>query len=227
MKSECPICSSSKYSVFYESEYGILPNRYLATQHMYPDSIFYNFCLIHCAGCQTVVNLNDNSDIEMFDGYVYRTPETSESIESIGALCSFIIGECDSANMDILEIGGNSGYYLNSLVTELEKRGVHSSAVLVDKVEPVSMSGSFSWINDFLTDESVVAHEIESQFDLVIARHCMAHNADATELFKNIVKTVSPNGLIYIELTDLEKILEAKISVNFILNTGIRFRRNR
>ncbi|MDB2411960.1 class I SAM-dependent methyltransferase [Litoricolaceae bacterium] len=196
--------------MFYESEYGILPNRYMPSRHMFPDGIFYDFSLKYCASCGTVVNLNDNSDSAMFDGYVYRTPETLESLESVETLCSSIVGAVDVSKIDILEIGGNTGFYLNSLIRELENKGVSCNAVLIDKIEPSVMSGCFHWINDFLTNESLVEHDLESKFDLVIARHCMAHNADAVSLFSNIIKTVAPNGLIYVELTDLERIFESK-----------------
>lgn len=207
----CPICISANFFTFYQSEFGLFPNRYLNTQHLKSGGAFYNFRLGFCESCRTVVNINESSDSEMFFDYVYRTPENLESLESIPKLKEFLVRELCLNKIQILEVGGNSGFYLRNLIASLDADGLRCDAVLLDKVEPASMNSSDSciWINDFLTDNAVDNYQLESKFDLVIARHCMAHNLDALKLFRNLIEVTSHRGLLYIELTDLDEIFKS------------------
>jgi len=197
---QCPICGSETGVVF-ESEFGVIPNRYYSgtTRHN------FNFSLNACNNCLTVINFSDNvSDSQVFSGYTYRSPVTNMDDESVLYLTRKINLYFNNKIDGLCEVGGNNGFFLSKLGLKVNNR---ESFVHIDKVRP-DFFPTARHIEEFLDMELVSRLSLEKKFDVVVARHCMAHNKKILPFWESLFSLVSTSGIVYIELADLSSSLD-------------------
>lgn len=196
----CIICEGKMASFFY-SPFGVIPNYYSVRPSK---NCHFEFNLFQCISCNTVTSSHFINENEMFKNYSYTTthsPQLNQPIE-------FLQKQIKAQNIEqIAEIGGNDGHFLDLLISGSEI--IDRQCLLIDRV-PLYKRSNLSHIKNFLTTELVDKEGLDEKFDLVIARHCLAHNRDLTDFAKAISRIVKKGKYIYIENADLTKTLVNK-----------------
>jgi len=193
----CKICGN-KTNLFFESSNGVIPNKYYDKK----TNSNFNFSLNTCSFCCSVeTKTSMMSDSQIFDSYTYRSPNTNMDLNSINFILENLQNHLENSNLNICEVGGNNGLFLSKLLPSIpnKKRVCHIDKIFpkyIDKVEH---------IDNFLDSDLVDFYELNKAFDLVIARHCMAHNEDIIAFWGSLFSMVTDDGLIYVELADLRK----------------------
>ena len=189
----CKICGDTS-SAFFESPYGVIPNRYADT----PSQFFhFEFELKQCVSCKAVESIHQISDKEMFGAYVYKTPTIAFMENSIQFLKSQI--SIDESTR-VAEVGANNCLFLDQLAVSF---GVSTSLFLaIDRVKPLA-NFQGRHINSFLSDALIIDQALNAKFDVVIMRHCLAHNSDIQQLARAASKLLVDGGYLYVENADL------------------------
>lgn len=195
----CQICGSDSDLVF-ESNLGVIPNNYYSEK----THNNFNFSINSCKNCLTVETLSNNvTDSQIFSDYTYRSPITPMDDESVSFLSGKIKHHLNGDINGLCEVGGNNGIFLSKLLPKLKNNG---PLVHIDKVYPRHCPTA-SHLNSFLDSSLVYDFSLLKKFDVVVARHCMAHNKDILPFWKSLFSLVSNNGLVYVELADLSSTL--------------------
>ena len=194
----CKICDRQTHLIV-ASEKGIVPNIYYSrpgeTKH-FPFGIYW------CARCCAIETVcNEIKDAEFFRGYVYRSPDTQFYDEICAHFGSFFSGI--DRDVSICEVGGNNGLFLERL-RERYCFEENWAITMIDPVYPDSLAyDNTLHIGEMLSSSTIENYNLRERFDLVIARHCLAHNEDLLTFWSDVASLVAPEGILYVEVANL------------------------
>ena len=151
-----------------------------------------------CQACDNVQLRNTMSAEALYRDYLYVTPQSATLEAHYDYLLSFLRGNRYlTPTSFVVEPGSNAGQFLRYI-------RAHVANILgVDPARQISRMAQESGIptiGDFFTRElaEVILGE-HGQADLIIARHCLAHNASPHEMVAAARSLVSDDGYFVVE----------------------------
>jgi len=158
----------------------------------------YPLCLCFCESCKNLQLDHFVDPGTLYKNYFYSTPNSEILNLHYQFLMNFM---CDSAYLNdaskVVEVGSNAGQFLEVLSNKVSMAiGVEPAANIVAKIH----NEQLKVVNNFFTVE--VAQQLKRDnglFDLVLARHCFAHNPNPAEMIRSASELLSDNGLMIIE----------------------------
>ena len=191
----CRICGDKTMKVLDLGETA-LANELLETKGGAYDE--YPLCLCFCQSCKNL-QLDHFVDPEvLYKNYMYSTPYSEILSSHYQFLTNFMSDSgylCDSSK--VVEVGSNAGQFLEVLSKKARLAiGVEPATNIVEKIRNVELKV----VNNFFKVQ--VAQQLKKDnglFDLVLARHCFAHNPNPDEMIRSASEILSDDGVMIIE----------------------------
>lgn len=166
----------------------------------YPGQLMktYPLALYVCASCATAQLGYCADDKELYANYTYITPESAALTQHYGRLLSYLrergyVG----GSLHVAEIGSNIGRFLEFVKP-------HVASILgVDPAVNISRMANergIPTVNEFLNP--VTAEVIAAEHglrDIIVARHCFAHNEKPWLMLDGARRLLTDDGVIVIE----------------------------
>lgn len=151
--------------------------------------------------CENCFNLQLRSCLnadELYRNYVYTTPNSSILKEHYSNLIRFL-SQNDYVNLqaNVLEIGSNSGDFLKTI-------GPYVKDILgIDPANDIAKKANdrgITTIINFFGPESIQdISNIMPEINLIVGRHCLAHNCDPHILIRSAYELLEKDGVLVIE----------------------------
>ncbi|MBF0328704.1 MAG: class I SAM-dependent methyltransferase [Nitrospirae bacterium] len=200
----CRICNSFTEEVL---NLGLTPpansllDSSLAVQQTFP------LVLELCESCYNVQLRDCLSSEELYLKYLYITPESTMLTRHYRYLYGYLesSGYIKKESF-VVEVGSNVGLFLKFI------RNKVSRVVGIDPAEnicKIANEAGVDTICDFFNSESALI--IRDQYgvpDIIIARHCFAHNSNPHVLMKGVTTLLSDSGYLVIENSYLLNTIE-------------------
>jgi len=191
---ECRVCGSMTQRVL---DLGSMPPANALLESLSDSSPEYPLVLEACE-CGNF-QLRDCLDAaDLYRHYYYTTPESSTLEAHYGKLVAKLQDRgLLAASARVLEIGSNIGVFLEFLQPFVaETLGVDPAQNVVE----IANARGIETIAEFF--DAGVADSIaqkRGRYDLVFARHCMAHNKDPHAILEGVQKVLSDDGVFVLE----------------------------
>ena len=187
----CKLCDSNM-DLVWVLENSPIVNNYKAEPYLCSKATSQIFM---CSTCQSLSNIHKFTVEEVFENYAYRSFDNPRLDPIVDFLSSLIQAEKMD---DLLEIGCNNGVFLEKVFSKNKflknVLGIDPSAH-----ENYNKSEILTFRRCLFDASAIKRDQLESQFDLVICRHMLAHNPDPILIAQNISKVTKPGGFVYIE----------------------------
>lgn len=194
-KFSCRVCSSDTFCVVDLGNHpfaNALLDKPTGEVNSYPLSL--HVCH-HCATAQLSYCANDH---ELYNEYLYITPRSIILSEHYGQIVDFLFEHgYMSRETDMAEIGSNIGRFL-----EYVQPHIHSVLGIDPAVNIAEMANQngVRTINDFFNLETGRRIRQEEGYkDVIVARHCFAHNEKPWLMLEGAVELLTPTGTLVIE----------------------------
>ena len=158
----------------------------------------YPLILEYCEECNNLQLRDCLSADDLYKDYLYVTPNSSMLDGHYKYLTDYLFKQNYVTNNSfVVEVGSNIGYYLNYLKPKVEK------VLGIDPAENICEMANLNGIEticDFFNAKS--AKFICTKYgkpDVIMARHCFAHNEDPHELMKGLKELLPLSGRVVIE----------------------------
>ena len=191
----CRICSSATRTLLDLGE-SPLANALKASPDQ-PEEC-YPLVLERCDGCGNV-QLRDCVDAHaLYSQYLYMTPDSPSLTRHYAALERHLADRgVVRPEAAVLEIGSNTGMFLRHLQPHVRRViGVDPAA----NICRIANASGIETVCDFFDARS--AATLKGRFghpDLIVARHCFAHNRDPHELLRGVTTLLDTQGHFLIE----------------------------
>lgn len=192
---ECRICSKDTTEIL---NLGNTPpaNSLLDTSTTSQEE--FPLILEYCQRCHNL-QLRDCLDAtDLYKNYLYVTPDSSMLKSHYKYLCDYLhSSKYITKESFVVEVGSNIGYFLSFI------EGSVSKVLGIDPAENIckmAEKNGIQTICDFFNKDS--AKQIKENIgtpDVIIARHCFAHNDNPHELMKGVVELLPKNGKLVVE----------------------------
>ena len=154
--------------------------------------------LEHCDKCGNL-QLRDCLDaIDLYQNYLYVTPDSQQLHAHYARLCSWLIA-ADYLNSQsfVLEVGSNIGLFLRFLQPQVRKvLGIDPAMNICQ----MATDAGIDTVCDFFNPRSAgLIRNIHGAPDAVVARHCLAHNRDPHVLVEAAAGLMSTDAHLVIE----------------------------
>ena len=158
----------------------------------------YPLALLICRQCSAAQLSYCADDKELYGNYNYITPDSGELRAHYGRIASFLRENGYlPATADVLEIGSNIGRFLEFIKPQVR------SVLGVDparNIAEMAVRNGIPTVNDFFNSASAKKIlEQEGKKDLIIARHCFAHNEKPWLMLDGARALLGPRGVLAIE----------------------------
>lgn len=158
----------------------------------------YPLALLICKQCSAAQLSYCADDKELYSHYTYITPDSQELKAHYSQIVSFLQKNGHlPATADVLEIGSNIGRFLEFIKPQVRSvLGVDPARNIAEMAD----RNGIPTVNDFFNSAS--AKKIlrqEGKKDLIIARHCFAHNEKPWLMLQGVQTLISPRGVVAIE----------------------------
>lgn len=154
--------------------------------------------LEYCENCQNIQLKDCLSSVDLYKNYLYVTPESSMLTTHYGYLTDYLINKNYISNKSfVVEVGSNIGYYLDFIKSKVSKvLGIDPASNICE----MANSNGIETICDFFNYESAcIIKKQHGDPDIILARHCFAHNDNPHELMRGVKELLPKNGKIVIE----------------------------
>lgn len=151
--------------------------------------------------CDTCGNLQLRDCLiadDLYRNYLYVTPSSPMLSRHYRVLIDYLSSHGHvNAGSRVLEIGSNAGLFLEAIAPDV------SAVVGVDPATAIAAQANAAGIPtvcDFFNADS--AARIAGEYwrpDLIVARHCFAHNCSPHEMLGGVTKILADDGLFVIE----------------------------
>lgn len=200
MECICPHCSSNAELYFHLDNSPILQNVLYDSEDEATSCNRISVDFYYCSSCCYLFNPSFCADDIVYDAR-YNNDQMSSPYyrEYLSGVADKLIYECllDESS-SVLEIGCGSGYFLK---------------LLMEKAKVTQICG-FDPAYDGQYGLSNIIHKKyfsknEKKYNLIILRHCFDSFINSPNLINSIRDSLADNGVIYIEYTALEYIMDA------------------
>lgn len=159
-----------------------------------------NFPLVleYCESCGSI-QLQDCLDSEdLYRNYLYVTPNSAMLRKHYEYLSAYLVSRgYMSSRSRVFEIGSNAGYFLKHIQANVKSiLGVDPAVNICE----IARSEAVETICDFF--DRPLAMRIKAdrgQQDLIVARHCLAHNCDPNVVLDGVQELLSDSGFFVVE----------------------------
>ncbi|HBR14220.1 MAG TPA: hypothetical protein DD723_01565 [Candidatus Omnitrophica bacterium] len=158
----------------------------------------YPLALLICKQCSAAQLSYCADDKELYSHYNYITPDSQELKVHYGQIAAFLQENGYlSAGANVLEIGSNIGRFLEFIKPRVRSvLGVDPAANIAE----MANCNGIPTVNDFFNSASAKKIlEQQGKKDLIIARHCFAHNEKPWLMLEGVRTLISPRGVLAIE----------------------------
>lgn len=158
----------------------------------------YPLALLICKKCSAAQLSYCADDRELYSNYNYITPDSQELTAHYGQIVSFLQNnKYLSSGSNVLEIGSNIGRLLEFIKPSVRSvLGVDPAQNIVE----MANEHGIPTVNDFFNKDSArKIKDKEGQKDIIIARHCFAHNEKPWLMLEGVKEILSPDGVLVIE----------------------------
>lgn len=151
-----------------------------------------------CKRCDNVQLRDTLNSAELYRNYLYVTPDSTMLAAHYEFLHDYLVasGLIDPASF-VVEIGSNAGHFLKRLSTTARQiLGVDPAT----RIAAMANEWGVPTIADFF--DASIAEQIVAEHghaDLVVARHCLAHNESPHQMMKGVRALMRPEGRLVIE----------------------------
>ena len=191
----CRICESTTREVL---DLGVSPpaNSFKRS----PDEQQEPFPLVleWCKRCDNV-QLRDTLDsAELYRNYLYVTPDSTMLTAHYEFLHDYLVANrlIDPQSF-VVEIGSNAGHFLKRLsITAPQILGVDPATRIAAMANERGVPTIADFFDPSIAGQIVAEH---GHADLVVARHCLAHNESPHEMMRGARALLSPQGRLVIE----------------------------
>ena len=191
----CRICAALTYEIL---DLGKTPPANALLESPLSDQQSSPLVLEFCNNCNNVQLRDCMSSIELYRNYLYVTPESIMLTKHYGYLYSYLQASgYVSKNSFVVEVGSNIGSFLKFIKPNVRK------VIGIDPAENIckmAIEDGIDTICDFFNATSAIRIlNQQGPSDLIVARHCFAHNPDPHEYMKGVVDLLSETGHVVIE----------------------------
>ena len=158
----------------------------------------YPLALLICKECSSAQLSYCADDKELYNNYNYITPDSPALKTHYGQIVSFLEQNGYlSASSHVLEIGSNIGRFLEFIKPRVRFiLGVDPARNIAE----MANLNDIQTVNDFLNNASAERiREKKGPMDMIIARHCFAHNEKPWLMSEGAKTLLSPQGVFVIE----------------------------
>lgn len=148
--------------------------------------------------CERCCNLQLRDTLDkrgLFEHYLYETPDAPSLRAHYDKLHAYLVAHCDlDAGSFVVEAGSNTGAFLDSLISTTDR------VLGVDPAKRIAAAAKVLTVGEYFTPR--VAREIREwrgPAQVVVARHCMAHNAHPGPMLQAAQELLTLNGTLIIE----------------------------
>lgn len=192
---ECYACGGSNLKQVLDLHDQPLANSYLDDQNA-PEDI-YPLQINLCPTCYHV-QLTDQVDPDLlYKNYLYVSGTTKTAIDYFEWFSGFCLEKFQGTPTSVLDIGCNDGSQLDAF----KQLGLTTFGV--DPAENLHQTSS--------RNHNVVCGYFDNSFehkvDIITAQNVFAHNYDPVEFLKNCSRVLNPHGLIFIQTSQANMIL--------------------
>jgi len=191
----CRICGYDTKTVL---ELGSSPPANYLLDNPEKEEIEYPLILEFCSNCSNIQLKDCLPRNDLYKNYLYLTPESSMLKSHYEDLTNFLLKKKYLTNQSfVLEVGSNSGNYLNYLSQYVKDIiGMDPAKNIVD----IANKSGIKTICDFFSEESAKRFLSEKgSVNNIVARHCFAHNSDPHDLLKGVKLLLDKDGYVVIE----------------------------
>jgi len=162
------------------------------------DDQAYPLVVDWCSTCDNVQLRETMSAEALYRNYLYVTPDSATLDAHYEYLVSYLVGNGYLASdASVIEPGSNAGHFLRHLQPKV------ASVLGVDPAREISQMANDSGIptiTDFFTAEVADAIVKErGRANLIIARHCLAHNPSPHEMVAAARSAIADDGFFVVE----------------------------
>lgn len=191
----CRFCSAEVVEVL---DLGTTPPANSLLPERRPDQARFPLVLEWCETCSNVQLRDCLSAEDLYSDYLYVTPQSDMLTAHYEQLTNFLFeGGFLKPESTVIEIGSNAGLFLKYLQPHVK------SVVGVDPAHDIAQTAieiGVPTIVDFFNAASAErAAEEHGTPDLVIGRHCMAHNEWPQEMVRGAAAVLPEGGHLVIE----------------------------
>ncbi|MCF8007945.1 MAG: class I SAM-dependent methyltransferase [Methylovulum sp.] len=191
----CRICNGITHEIL---NLGETPPANSLIDSMSTMQLSFPLVLELCEGCHNVQLKYCMNSEELYRNYLYVTPDSSMLKSHYEYLFNYLQAS-SYVNEDsfVVEVGSNVGHFLQFIKPNV------SRVLGVDPAENICMMAIENGVDtlcDFFNPDSAKAIKNKSgPADLIVARHCFAHNSDPHILMQGVNNLLSDSGYIVIE----------------------------
>jgi SAM-dependent methyltransferase len=151
-----------------------------------------------CESCNNVQLRDCLTADELYSNYLYVTPRSTMLTQHYDQLIGFLFdGGYMSESSTVMEIGSNAGLFLERLKPKVK------AVVGIDPAETIAADANAAGIptvvDFFNADSALRAAETHGRPDVVIGRHCMAHNRWPQEMVRGAAAVLEEGDHLVIE----------------------------
>jgi SAM-dependent methyltransferase len=195
IKDKCSTCGSPVEEVI---NIGNSPPANNFVNNLNEEATSYPLIVDYCKNCHGIQLRHCLEMDELFTDYSYMTPDAKSLNDQYKKIISYLKeSKILNSEMQCLEIGSNSGRFLQALLPEVNAvLGVEPAENIVE----IAKKNGINTICKFFSE--VVGEEIYQKygnFEIVFARHMFAHNSNPQELIKGAKNVMHGKGYFLIE----------------------------
>ena len=160
---------------------------------------------MRCGQCGLVQVGENVDDSFLFSKYNYSSSSVPGLVRHFVSYSEFLIQRYGpDEQVRFLEIGCNDGVLLTRLPGKWDRLGCDPSDVAAEAAK----SADYSFLNKPFSPATVSATQLEGSIDVISGSNCLAHISDLKEVFEAAWSALRPGGHIWIEVHDLNALLE-------------------
>jgi len=166
--------------------------------------------LVHCRSCG-LVQLKETISPDIYRDYSFVGDSAAVYREHLADVAAFLVEEWKLSAKTIFEIGASNGILLKYLAEKGGNRvsGVEPSQKLCEYAAGLGIQVAQGYFN-----EAFVVQEKIGTFDCVVIRHVLEHIDDLNGMVHSVKSVIAPDGLLLVEVPDVEKIVNNNLFSN-------------
>ena len=208
MISHCPICGgdTESYKIFNK-----IPQ---SSAQLFSDSTleikYSSLTAGICRPCFHIVNTtyvsNAVENIYTDANYITKKSISTAMSNNLKDIVDFIEANLNLASNELLEVGSGSGEIANYFQNQM-------AVTTVDPCVDSYNNPNITHYSEFFNKD--VVSKINKKFDIIIARHVIEHVINPVEFLKLCQSVLTDNGVIYIEVPNLNDIISIERLTDF------------
>lgn len=175
-----------------------------------PVNVLAPMTVLLCGSCG-LVQLRETISPAIYRDYSFVGNSADSYREHLEKVAESLVAEWGVCNKRVFEIGASNGVMLKLLAENGSNRisGVEPSAKLCENAAANGASVKQGYFN-----REYLVHNNPGVFDCVVIRHVLEHIDDLNDMMDSIHAILSGDGLLVVEIPDLEAILRENLLSN-------------